>query len=98
MYGALWRFEPTPVVALNGAVALAEAGEPVRALEIVEGLEGALAGYQPWHAARAALLGMTGQADAAAAAYRRAIATAPGPAEALFLRKRLAALTGGAGP
>lgn len=96
LYGALWRFEPTPVVTLNGAVALAEAGDPPRALAIVEGLADALSTYQPWHAVRAALLGMTGQTGEAAAAYRRAIADAPGPAEALFLRKRLAALTGGA--
>jgi len=94
LYGAIWRHEPTPVVRLNGAVALAEAGDPARGLAMVEALADSLSGYQPWQAARAALLAMTGQAEAAAAAYRRAIAAAPGPAEALFLRKRLAALAG----
>ncbi|HSF64245.1 MAG TPA: DUF6596 domain-containing protein [Paracoccaceae bacterium] len=95
LYAALWRLEPTPVVSLNAAVALAEAGEPVRALGIVEGLADSLADYQPWHAARAALLAMTGQTGAAAAAYRQAIAQAPGPAEARFLERRLAELERG---
>ena len=93
LYQALLRHEPTPVVVLNAAVAAAEAGEPARALEVVEGLAGALSDYQPWHAARAALLAMTGKHDAAAAAYGHAIATAPGAAEAAFLKRRLKALT-----
>lgn len=96
LYAALWHHEPTPVISLNTAVALAEAGAPDRALGIVEGLSGALSGYQPWHAARARLLAMTGQTAAAIEAYRQAIANAPGPAEALFLQQRLSEL-GGAG-
>ena len=89
LYQSLLRFEPTPVVMLNAAVAMAEAGETVRALEIVEGLASDLSDYQPWHAARAALLAMTGNHTEAAAAYHHAIATAPGPAEAAFLQRRL---------
>ncbi|MCU0907432.1 MAG: RNA polymerase [Rhodobacteraceae bacterium] len=92
LYGALWRFEPTPVVHLNGAVALAHAGDPARGLAMVEALADQLADYQPWHAARAALLAMTGDHRGAAGAYATAIATAPSPAEALFLKGRLAAL------
>ncbi len=92
LYAALWQFEPTPVVSLNAAVAVAEAGDVVRGLEIVEGLEGQLANYQPWHAARAALLAKTGRHIEAADAYRCAIAMAPGPSEVLFLEKRLGAL------
>jgi RNA polymerase sigma-70 factor (ECF subfamily) len=92
LYGALWRFEPTPVVHLNGAVAVAHAGDPARGLAMVEGLAGALADYQPWHAAQAALLAMTGDRTGAASAYATAIALAPTPAEALFLKRRLAAL------
>jgi RNA polymerase sigma-70 factor (ECF subfamily) len=95
LYGALLRFEPTPVVRLNAAVAVAEAGDPRRGLAMVEGLTADLADYQPFHAARAALLAMTGDAVGAAAAYRRAIATAPTPAEARFLTHRLAALKPG---
>jgi RNA polymerase sigma-70 factor (ECF subfamily) len=90
LYGALWQFEPTPVVALNAAVALAHAGDVDRALAIVEGLAADLSAYQPWHAARAALLAKTGNPAEAAAAYRRAIAMAPGEAEVLFLKKELA--------
>ncbi|MGF1614290.1 MAG: RNA polymerase sigma factor [Gammaproteobacteria bacterium] len=92
LYGALLRHEPTPVVQLNAAVAVAEAGDPARGLAIVEGLAEGLRDYQPWHAARAALLAMTGDITAAAEAYAHAIATAPTPAEALFLSRRLAML------
>ncbi len=97
LYQALLRHEPTPVVMLNAAVAVAEAGEPVPALDVVEGLASDLANFQPWHAARAALLAMTGNRSEAAAAYRCAIAMAPSPAEARFLEQRLAALHGDAG-
>ena len=89
LYGALWNHEPTPVVALNSAVALAESGQPGRALQWIESLADQLSDYQPWHAARAALLAMTGDHVKAAAAYCHAIATAPGKPEALFLEQRL---------
>lgn len=92
LYGALLRHEPTPVVRLNAAVALAEAGDPARGLAIVERLSSDLAEFQPWHAARAALLAMTGDAGAALDAYDAAIAAAPSPAEALFLARRRAAV------
>jgi RNA polymerase sigma-70 factor (ECF subfamily) len=92
LYGALLRHEPTPVVRLNAAVAIAEAGDPAQGLAMVEGLGGTLSDYQPWHAARAALLAATGARDEAATAYREAIARAPTSAEALFLKKRLASL------
>jgi RNA polymerase sigma-70 factor (ECF subfamily) len=91
LYGALLRHEPTPVVQLNAAVAIAEAGAPARGLEMVQALAEVLAEYQPWHAAHAALLAMTGDLDGAAAAYGRAIAMAPTQAEARFLQGRLEA-------
>jgi RNA polymerase sigma-70 factor (ECF subfamily) len=91
LYGALYRHEPTPVVQLNAAVAIAEAGEPARGLSMISALAD-MNDYQPFHAARAALLAMTGNPTAAAEAYRHAIATAPTPAEALFLARRLEAL------
>jgi RNA polymerase sigma factor (sigma-70 family) len=94
LYGALWRHEATPVVSLNAAVALAEAGDLPRGLAIVEALAGELSAYQPWHAARASLLARAGRADEAARAFAQAIALAPTPAEALFLERRLAALPG----
>ena len=92
LYAALWRFEPTPVVALNTAVAMAEAGELNRALRVIDGLASDLSDYQPWHAARAALLAKSGRVVEAKAAYRQAIALAPGKADALFLEQRLAQL------
>ncbi|MCC5973600.1 MAG: RNA polymerase [Rubellimicrobium sp.] len=92
LYGALLRHEPTPVVRLNAAVATAEAGDPVRGLAIVEALGGALSDYQPWHAARAALLALTGDRERAVIAYREAIERASTVADALFLERRLAGL------
>ena len=88
LYGALYQYEPTSVVRLNGAVALAEAGHPERALEIIDDLGTDLADYQPWHAARAALLSKTNTPRAALEAYDRAILSAPSQADALFLERR----------
>ncbi|WP_322893639.1 MULTISPECIES: RNA polymerase sigma factor [unclassified Yoonia] len=92
LYAALYRHEPTSVVALNAAVAMAEAGDPARGLAMVESLATDLADYQPWHAARAALLAATDARDEAAIAYGTAIALAPTSAEAQFLQHRLHAL------
>ena len=89
LYGALLRHDPTPVVQLNAAVAIAAAGDPARGLAMVT-IMADLNDYQPFHAARAALLAMTGDHQGATAAYQHAIATAPTPAEALFLTRRLA--------
>jgi predicted RNA polymerase sigma factor len=88
LYHALFRYEPTPVVQLNAAVAIAEAGDPERGLSMINALAGVDA-YQPFHAARAALLAMTGDTSAARVAYRLAISTAPTAAEALFLTRRM---------
>lgn len=89
LYGALLRHEPTPVVRLNAAVALAQAGEPIQGLVIVEGLAESLSDFQPWHAARAALLAAVGESKEAEFAYAKAIALAPTQAEKIFLQKRL---------
>jgi RNA polymerase sigma-70 factor (ECF subfamily) len=94
LYAALYRHEPTPVVQLNAAVAIAEAGNPQQGLAMVEQLRGALFDYQPWHAAHAALLAANGRGDEAARAYRDAIAHTSSDADARFLQKRLAALGG----
>ena len=63
-----------------------------RGLAIVESLSEPLADYQPWHAARAALLAMTGKHAMAAAAYGEAISRARSRADILLLEKRLAGL------
>jgi RNA polymerase sigma-70 factor (ECF subfamily) len=92
LYGSLLRHESTPVVRLNRAVALAEAGALDAALQELAALQAALEGYQPFHAALAALLARKGQLVQAGAAYRTAIALAPSAADAAFLEARLQAL------
>jgi RNA polymerase sigma-70 factor (ECF subfamily) len=78
---------PTPVVALNRAIAIAIAiGEvrgPAAALALVDELE--LDAYYPFHATRADLLGRLGRDEEAAAACQRAAALAPTDAERDFL-------------
>lgn len=88
LYDVLVRFEPTPVVGLNRAVAIAEAGAPEVGLKLLETLATPLAPYQPFHAAHAHLLAMTGAREAAAAAYDRAITMAATPEDAAFLKAR----------
>ena len=56
LYDSLLRWEPSPVVVLNRAAALAEAGALAEALTALMELEDALADYQPFHAAKAELL------------------------------------------
>lgn len=90
LYRTLLDFEPSDVVRLNWAVALSEAGESVRALEIIERLD--LASYQPFHAARADFLRKLGQHGEAAEAYRTAISLSQTSAERDFLAHRLAEL------
>lgn len=88
LYAGLLCHEPTPVVRLNHAVALAETGALPEALARLEILSEALADYQPFHAARAELLARNGQTAAALAAYGKAIALASSPADAAFLTRR----------
>jgi RNA polymerase sigma-70 factor (ECF subfamily) len=88
LYGELLRVDPSPVIALNRAVAVAMAAGPDAGLALVEGIEG-LEGYHHLHAARADLLRRCGRRVEAAAAYERALALAPSPAERAFLERRL---------
>jgi RNA polymerase sigma-70 factor, ECF subfamily len=83
LYDQLLAVAPTPVVALNRAVAIGEVQGPAAALALVEGVT--LDHYHPYHAARADLLQRLGRHDEAAAAYRRAAALAPTEAERDFL-------------
>jgi RNA polymerase sigma-70 factor, ECF subfamily len=84
LYDQLLSVAPTPVVALNRAVAVGEVHGPAAALALVEGLD--LDGYHLFHATRADLLRRLGRDREAAAAYRRAAALAPTDAERAFLR------------
>lgn len=92
LYHRLLVHEPTAVVRLNHAVALAESGAGDLALRQLQGLAAELSDYQPFHAALAELLARTGQNDKARLAYRRAIEMATSPADRAFLEARLAAL------
>jgi RNA polymerase sigma-70 factor (ECF subfamily) len=88
LYAELADLTGSPVVRLNGAVAVAQAQGPAAALAIVDGLD--LAGYPYWHSTRAELLRRLGQPDAARAAYRAALDLAGTEPERRFLRKRMA--------
>jgi RNA polymerase sigma-70 factor, ECF subfamily len=84
LYDQLLMVAPTPVVALNRAIAIGELQGPAAALALVEELN--LENYYPFHAARADLLWRLGRHREAAAAYQRAAAMAPTEAERDFLR------------
>jgi RNA polymerase sigma-70 factor (ECF subfamily) len=88
LYDQLVRVDPSPVVALNRAVALAEVDGPQVALAVVERLDGDLAGYHAYHATHADLLRRLGRTDDARAAYRRAIELAENPAQIAALERR----------
>lgn len=92
LYALLEAAEPSPVVALNAAVALAMRDGPAAGLARIEALLAAreLADYQPAHAARADLLRRLGRRDEARAAYRRALALTALEPERRFLAARLA--------
>jgi RNA polymerase sigma-70 factor (ECF subfamily) len=95
LYDALLAAWPSPVVALNRAVAVAMAAGPAAGLAEIDALEkrdDRLAGYHYLPAARADLLRRLRRNDEAAAAYRRALDLAQNEAERAFLARRLASL------
>ncbi len=88
LYGVLMAHEPTDIIRLNQAVAMAEAGDLATARKVLSTLRATLAEYQPFHAADAAIAAMAGEKTAATQAYDRAIAMAANPADAVFLTAR----------
>jgi RNA polymerase sigma-70 factor, ECF subfamily len=86
LYDQLQRVDPSPVVALNRAVAVAEVDGPDVALAIVERLP--LASYHAWHATRAELLRRVGRTTEARAEYDAAIGATGNPAEQAYLTRR----------
>jgi RNA polymerase sigma-70 factor (ECF subfamily) len=86
LYSQLLVLSPTPVVALNRAVAVAELDGPAVGLAEVDRL--ALEGYHPWHVTRAELLRRLGRADDARSAYDAALALIDNLAEAAYLTRR----------
>lgn len=91
LYGELLAVAPTPVVALNHAVAVAMATDPGQGLALIDRIDG-LERYHLMHAARADLLRRLGRADESASAYRRAHQLATNPADQRFLAGRLLSL------
>jgi RNA polymerase sigma-70 factor, ECF subfamily len=90
LYGELARLTGSPVVELNRAAAVAEAGDAEAALVLVERLD--LEGYHYLHATRAELLRRLDRFDEARAAYERALELVHSDAERRFLERRLAEL------
>ena len=88
LYDQLLGVDPTPVVALNRAIALAELDGADVALAAIDPLTERLTTYRPFHTARAELLRRIGQTDEAIAAYERAIAIDGNAAETAYLRRR----------
>ncbi len=87
MYGRLAELTGSPIVELNRAVAVAQAGDPDAALRAVERLD--LSGYLYFHSTRGELLRRLGRDDDARAAYRRALDLATTTPERRFLTRRL---------
>ncbi len=90
LYDVLAQIDPSPVVSLNRAVALAMRDGPEAALPLVEGLMSYLSEYHLAHAVRADLHRRLGNRKEAAASYRKALALAKQEPEKRFLRQRLA--------
>ena len=88
LYDQLIRLDPSPIVALNRAVAVAELDGPEVALAAVDCLEHRLAGYHAYHAIRAELLRRLGRSQESRAAYDKAIELAGNAAETANLTRR----------
>jgi RNA polymerase sigma-70 factor (ECF subfamily) len=86
LYAQLYAIAPSPIVALNRAVAIAELDGPAVALAEVDRLS--LESYHPWHATRAELLRRMGRSDDARAAYDAALALIDNEAERAYLTRR----------
>jgi RNA polymerase sigma-70 factor (ECF subfamily) len=94
LYDQLYELTPTPVVALNRAVALAEVRGPSAGIAAVDDLRSSgLDSYYLFHATRADLLRRLGRTTEAAAAYATARALATNPVEQAFLDSQRATLT-----
>ncbi|MFF0307351.1 RNA polymerase sigma factor [Streptosporangium sp. NPDC004379] len=88
LYDQLAHLDPSPIVALNRAIAVAELDGPEVALAAVDRLGDRLAGYHAYHATRADLLRRLGLGRQAHAAYGEAIGLAGNTAEIAYLRRR----------
>ena len=91
LYASLAVMQPSPVVRLNRAVAVAMSAGPEQGLAMIDRIDG-LDRYHLFHAARADLLRRLGRSDEALAAFRAALAVAPGEVERRFLERRIGEL------
>jgi RNA polymerase sigma-70 factor (ECF subfamily) len=89
LYNQLLMIDPSPIVALNRAIAVAEVEGPDAALAVLDGLD--LENYHLYHAVRADLLRRLGRAEEAAAAYEAAIVRTNNASERDFLQQQLRA-------
>ncbi|MEO5744143.1 MAG: DUF6596 domain-containing protein [Terracoccus sp.] len=88
LYDQLVRLDPSPIIALNRAVAVAEQDGPEVALAAVDRVTDRLAGYHAYHATRADLMRRLGRSDPARAEYDCAIELADNTAETANLTRR----------
>jgi RNA polymerase sigma-70 factor, ECF subfamily len=89
LYATLEKMQPSPVVTLNRAVAVAKLAGPEAALELLAPLDDRLDGYFYYHGARGAFLDQLGRAAEAREAYGRAIGLAGSATEAAYIRQQL---------
>jgi len=89
LYERLCALHPSPVVALNQAVAVAMAHGPAAALPQIDALEASLSDYHLWHATRADLFRRLGRRELAIESYRRACELTHNASELRFLASRL---------
>jgi RNA polymerase sigma-70 factor (ECF subfamily) len=97
LYDVLLRADPSPVIELNRAVAVAMRDGPAAGLALVDAIlkRGDLQDYRPAHAARAELCRRLGRRDDARSSYQRALALSRQDPERRFFERRLAELSGG---
>ena len=100
LYDVLARVDPSPVIALNRAVAIAMRDSPDAGLALIDAIlaRGELTDYHLAHSARAELCRRLGRADEARAAYERALALTRQEPERRFLERRLRELATGPKP
>jgi RNA polymerase sigma-70 factor (ECF subfamily) len=88
LYGQLRRIQPSPVIELNRAIAVAMNEGPEAGLELIDAIEG-LDRYGPFHVSRADLLGRLGRDEEATDAYRRGLELSTNPVQRSFLERQI---------
>jgi RNA polymerase sigma-70 factor, ECF subfamily len=92
LYGQLTRIQPSPVIELNRAIAVAMDEGPAQGLELIDRIEG-LDRYAPFHVSRADLLARLGRDAEAADAYRQGLEFSTNPVQRSFLERRVEELS-----